>query len=107
MLDDLPVGGWLGTLSDRFTAGAGQGLVRAKTGSLPGVTSLAGTVLTQDGRLPAFGVLADQTPPGGQLGPARRSTRSSTAGRLRLLGGGRVSGRGPARARQAGRWAGR
>ncbi len=69
VLDDLPVGGWLGTLSDRFTAGAGQGLVRAKTGSLPGVTSLAGTVQTQDGRLLAFAVLADQTPPGGQLRP--------------------------------------
>jgi D-alanyl-D-alanine carboxypeptidase/D-alanyl-D-alanine-endopeptidase (penicillin-binding protein 4) len=69
VLDDLPVGGWLGTLSDRFTAGAGQGLVRAKTGSLPGVTSLAGTVQTQDGRLLAFAVLADQTPSGGQLRP--------------------------------------
>jgi len=69
VLLDLPVGGWLGTLSDRFGTGAAQGLVRAKTGSLPGVTSLAGTVQTVDGRLLAFAVLADATPPGGQAAP--------------------------------------
>ncbi|MCB2177605.1 MAG: D-alanyl-D-alanine carboxypeptidase/D-alanyl-D-alanine-endopeptidase [Actinomycetales bacterium] len=69
VLTDLPVGGWLGTLSDRFTSGPGQGLVRAKTGSLPGVTSLAGTVQTVDGRLLAFAVMADQTPAGGQARP--------------------------------------
>lgn len=69
VLTDLPVGGWLGTLADRFTSGPGQGLVRAKTGSLPGVTSLAGTVQTVDGRLLAFAVMADQTPPGGQARP--------------------------------------
>lgn len=66
---DLPVGGWTGTLADRFGTGAAQGLVRAKTGSLPGVTSLAGTVLTVDGRLLAFAVLADATPAGGQAAP--------------------------------------
>lgn len=66
---DLPVAGWTGTLADRFGSGAAQGLVRAKTGSLPGVTSLAGTVLTLDGRLLAFAVLADATPAGGQVAP--------------------------------------
>ncbi len=69
VLNDLPVGGWLGTLADRYTSGPGQGLVRAKTGSLPGVTSLAGTVQTVDGRLLAFAVMADETPAGGQLRP--------------------------------------
>lgn len=69
VLNDLPVGGWLGTLYDRYTSGPGQGTVRAKTGSLPGVTSLAGTVQTVDGRLLAFAVMADETPAGGQLPP--------------------------------------
>ena len=66
---DLPISGWQGTLADRFRDGPARGLVRAKTGSLPGVTSLAGTVLTQDGRQLVFSVLASATPPGGQPGP--------------------------------------
>ncbi len=69
VLLDLPISGWQGTLSDRFEDGPAEGLVRAKTGSLPGVTSLAGTLLTSGGRLLAFAVLADATPPGGQPGP--------------------------------------
>jgi D-alanyl-D-alanine carboxypeptidase/D-alanyl-D-alanine-endopeptidase (penicillin-binding protein 4) len=66
---DLPVSGWQGTLSDRFLDAPARGMVRAKTGSLPGVTSLAGTVQTVDGRQLAFAVLASATPPGGQPGP--------------------------------------
>lgn len=66
---DLPVAGWQGTLADRFLEGPAEGLVRAKTGSLPGVTSLAGTVQTAEGRLLVFAVLADATPAGGQLPP--------------------------------------
>jgi serine-type D-Ala-D-Ala carboxypeptidase/endopeptidase (penicillin-binding protein 4) len=66
---DLPVSGWQGTLFDRFASGPAQGLVRAKTGSLTGVTSLAGTVQTSDGRLLVFAVMADATPPGGQPAP--------------------------------------
>lgn len=66
---DLPVSGWQGTLLDRFTEGPARGLVRAKTGSLPGVTSLAGTLLTTQGRLIAFAVIAEATPGGGQDAP--------------------------------------
>lgn len=66
---DLAVGGWSGTLNDRFLDGPARGLVRAKTGSLPGVTSLAGTVLTQSGRLLAFAVMADATGASGQDRP--------------------------------------
>ena len=66
---DLPISGWQGTLNDRFLAGPAQGVVRAKTGSLTGVTSLAGTVQTADGRLLVFAVMADVTPPGGQPAP--------------------------------------
>lgn len=66
---DLAVGGWSGTLYDRFVTGPARGLVHAKTGSLPGVTSLAGTLLTQSGRLLAFAVMADATGASGQDRP--------------------------------------
>ena len=65
----MPIAGLSGTLADRFTTTAARGLVRAKTGSLPHVTSLAGTVVDADGRLLVFAVLADQTPDGGQWAP--------------------------------------
>jgi len=65
----LPVAALEGTLFDRFLESEGAGAVRAKTGSLPGVTSLAGLVLTADARELAFAILADKTPDGGQWGP--------------------------------------
>lgn len=66
---DLPIGGLQGTLAERFLSSEARGLVRAKTGSLPHVTSLAGTVVTLDGRQLVFVVMADQTPDGGQWAP--------------------------------------
>jgi len=66
---DLPVSGWQGTLVERFVESPARGLVHAKTGSLPGVTSLAGTLLTAQGRLLAFAVVAEATPGGGQDAP--------------------------------------
>jgi D-alanyl-D-alanine carboxypeptidase/D-alanyl-D-alanine-endopeptidase (penicillin-binding protein 4) len=65
----MPVAGLTGTLADRFGGSAGAGVVRAKTGSLAGVTSLAGTVLDADGRLLLFAVMADQTGAVGQYQP--------------------------------------
>ncbi|WP_033210118.1 D-alanyl-D-alanine carboxypeptidase/D-alanyl-D-alanine endopeptidase, partial [Streptomyces bikiniensis] len=71
LLTGLPVGGFTGTLTDRFdTAPAGAGLVRAKTGTLTGVNTLAGTVATPDGRLLAFAFLAGRTPSPYQAQPA-------------------------------------
>ncbi|WP_369070530.1 D-alanyl-D-alanine carboxypeptidase/D-alanyl-D-alanine endopeptidase [Kineococcus terrestris] len=64
----LAVCGATGTLSlrcDSAPAAAGGGVVRAKTGTLTGVSSLAGYAQTVDGRLLAFAVLADAVPPGG------------------------------------------
>jgi D-alanyl-D-alanine carboxypeptidase/D-alanyl-D-alanine-endopeptidase (penicillin-binding protein 4) len=65
---DLP--GWLaeagltGTLDERYTSAPGAGVVRAKTGSLTGVTALSGIVLTAEGRPLVFSVLADGMPYG-------------------------------------------
>jgi D-alanyl-D-alanine carboxypeptidase/D-alanyl-D-alanine-endopeptidase (penicillin-binding protein 4) len=69
LVTGLPVAGLNGTLLERFTgSAAGIGVVRAKTGSLSGVSSLAGTVRDADGRLLVFAVLADAVP---AAGPAR------------------------------------
>lgn len=65
----MPVAGLSGTLADRYTRSDARGLVRAKTGSLRGVTSLAGTVLDAQRRQLVFVVMADQTPEGGQWAP--------------------------------------
>lgn len=74
-VNSLPVGYLSGTLHDRFELRNGRGLVRAKTGSLIGVTSLAGTVITLDERQLNFVLIADNTVPGGQVG-ARRTLDS-------------------------------
>ncbi|WP_406862327.1 D-alanyl-D-alanine carboxypeptidase/D-alanyl-D-alanine-endopeptidase [Streptomyces sp. HUAS MG47] len=65
VLTGLPVGGFTGTLAGRYAdpaATPGAGTVRAKTGTLTGVNTLAGTVVTADGRLLAFAFLAGRTP---------------------------------------------
>ena len=67
----LPIAGLTGTLDDRFTDAAVAGEVRAKTGSLSGVTSLAGTLTTADGRQLVFAVMADATGAIGQDAPHR------------------------------------
>lgn len=64
ILTGLPVAGFSGTLAGRYTgpeAAAGTGVVRAKTGTLTGVNTLAGTVVSADGRLLAFSFLASAT----------------------------------------------
>ena len=59
----LAIAGSTGTLADRFTTKstkAGAGVVRAKTGSLTGVSSLAGLVRDDDGRLLVFALISNK-----------------------------------------------
>jgi D-alanyl-D-alanine carboxypeptidase/D-alanyl-D-alanine-endopeptidase (penicillin-binding protein 4) len=62
VLTGLPVAGFNGSLSERFTETSdkeGRGSVRAKTGTLTGVSGLAGTVTDRTGTPMVFAVLAD------------------------------------------------
>ncbi|MFH8842268.1 D-alanyl-D-alanine carboxypeptidase/D-alanyl-D-alanine-endopeptidase [Streptomyces sp. NPDC017868] len=82
LLTGLPVGGFTGTLADRYdTAPAGLGLVRAKTGTLTGVNTLAGTAVTPDGRLLAFAFLAGRTLSPYEAQPALDRLSAALAGR--------------------------
>lgn len=81
LLRGLPVAGLSGSLTDRFGASSGAengvGAVRAKTGSLTGVSALAGQVTTADGRLVSFAVIADAVP---ATEPARAALDRVSAG---------------------------
>ncbi|GGV54958.1 D-alanyl-D-alanine carboxypeptidase [Streptomyces longisporoflavus] len=58
----LPVAGFTGTLVDRYPKESpGTGVVRAKTGTLTGVNTLAGTVVDTDGRLLVFAFMTTGT----------------------------------------------
>jgi D-alanyl-D-alanine carboxypeptidase/D-alanyl-D-alanine-endopeptidase (penicillin-binding protein 4) len=67
VLSGLPVAGYDGTLAERGDddPATAPGSVRAKTGTLLGVHGLAGTVVTAEGRLLVFAVLADGAPANG------------------------------------------
>ncbi len=70
VLSGLPVAGFDGTLAERYRKGrtaAAAGEVRAKTGTLDGVSALAGFVRTRGGRLLAFDVTANGVPASGTL----------------------------------------
>lgn len=74
LLTGLPVAGFDGTLSDRYREEPtlpGAGVVRAKTGTLMGVSALAGLVRTAEDRLLAFALTADAVPQGGTLAAER------------------------------------
>ncbi|MBZ5739219.1 D-alanyl-D-alanine carboxypeptidase/D-alanyl-D-alanine endopeptidase [Nocardioides mangrovi] len=62
VITGLPVAGFTGSLTERFTEARddqGRGLVRAKTGTLTGVSSLAGIVTDRTGAPMVFALMAD------------------------------------------------
>ncbi len=56
-LTSLPVAGVDGTLSWRMKESEAEGILRAKTGTMRGVTTLAGYAMTADGEILAFAML--------------------------------------------------
>ena len=56
-LASLPVGGVDGTLTRRMRGMSAEGILRAKTGTLRGLTALAGYTVTADGETVAFSIL--------------------------------------------------
>jgi D-alanyl-D-alanine carboxypeptidase/D-alanyl-D-alanine-endopeptidase (penicillin-binding protein 4) len=62
LIEALPVAGFTGSLTDRFEGAfpEARGLVRAKTGTLTAVSSLAGVVVDQQGHQLVFVLMADR-----------------------------------------------
>jgi serine-type D-Ala-D-Ala carboxypeptidase/endopeptidase (penicillin-binding protein 4) len=63
VLEGMPVAGLTGTLATRYRRGpasAGAGVVRAKTGTLAGVNTIAGYLVDADGRLLVFAFMTDR-----------------------------------------------
>lgn len=84
LLGGLPVAGGSGTLEDRYNQGAateGRGWVRAKTGTLTGVNSLAGIVMDKDNRPLVFAFLTS-----GTEGSTARPALDTAAAALRGCG---------------------
>jgi D-alanyl-D-alanine carboxypeptidase/D-alanyl-D-alanine-endopeptidase (penicillin-binding protein 4) len=84
LLGGLPVAGGSGTLADRYNQGSsteGKGWVRAKTGTLTGVNSLAGIVLDKDNRPLVFAFLTS-----GTSGNTARPALDTVAAALRGCG---------------------
>ena len=57
LLPSLPVAGYDGTLQKRMIGTEGEGNVKAKTGSVTGISSLAGYLTTVNGHVLAFAII--------------------------------------------------
>jgi serine-type D-Ala-D-Ala carboxypeptidase/endopeptidase (penicillin-binding protein 4) len=78
VITGMPVAGFSGTLTKGQSvfgdpAAAARGLLRAKTGNLDTVVSLAGLVDDRDGSVLAFALMADRLPSAQDLQPAART----------------------------------
>ncbi|MFD8869868.1 D-alanyl-D-alanine carboxypeptidase/D-alanyl-D-alanine-endopeptidase [Streptomyces sp. NPDC059590] len=83
VLTGLPVAGFTGTLRGRYAQDAvGRGVVRAKTGTLTGVNTLAGAVVDADGRLLVFAFMTNGTtdPQGAQRALDRMASALANCG---------------------------
>ncbi|WP_430868348.1 D-alanyl-D-alanine carboxypeptidase/D-alanyl-D-alanine endopeptidase [Demequina aurantiaca] len=67
LVNYMALGGLEGTVKSRYADTSAAGYLRAKTGSLTGVTTLTGIVTTADGRVLAFATMADGMPYGQSL----------------------------------------
>jgi len=80
----LPVAGFTGSLVFRFdgAGAAGRGEVRAKTGTLTGVSGLAGVVTDTDGDPLVFAMVADRVAPNPLAGLVARDALDAMAAAL-------------------------
>jgi D-alanyl-D-alanine carboxypeptidase/D-alanyl-D-alanine-endopeptidase (penicillin-binding protein 4) len=88
----LPVAGFSGTLSSGgsvfggiggIASGTARGVVRAKTGNLATVATLAGLVYDRSGDLLIFAIMAPQVPSADQLQQAANAIDTAAAGLAR------------------------
>ncbi|MFM6977234.1 MAG: D-alanyl-D-alanine carboxypeptidase/D-alanyl-D-alanine-endopeptidase, partial [Micrococcales bacterium] len=89
MFNYLPVSGYSGTLSGRFTgvSKAARGFVHAKSGYIPGLYSLAGIVTAKDGTPIAFAAFSREAG-GKKLYYSARAAHDALAARLYECGAG-------------------
>jgi len=85
VITGLPVAGFNGTLSKGGSVfgkigGMARGVVRAKTGNLATVATLAGLAYDKDGRLLFFAIMAPQVPTALQLQRAADDIDAAAAG---------------------------
>lgn len=92
VITGLPVAGFAGTLSagdsvfggiGQLAGGAARGVVRAKTGNLSTVATLAGLADDKDGTLLLFAIMAPSVPGAGQLQAAADAIDTAAAGLAR------------------------